>query len=336
MIEIIHPNRPESWRNSSPPFLDPQLVEEVTRIGGTTLDGRPRLRLAWGQSRMQFRRGKERLLYIDERIPALRHTRHVLKRPALLDDSGKALTWETEFLKSAPAIVPEGWLYEEELTSIEWIGQQLWFVEQLYMPEERLPNGQVHLPFGTEEEWEQIRYEDWEDPELGMVRNSDVLGPFPRGGRYTAIMFVGRPFSWTVSEKENVMSWIDDNGRPFLDEFDQPCQRAIGTKIVKTVEHGVCYRPPGRDTVEAIRAGWHEREHRHIESAEQRGKNKFYEEELKRRAAKEERLGQARAYLRGEEWRWSSPDGGTTGGVGGGARAYISNTDALEAGEKVA
>lgn len=331
-MDLVHPNRPETHKNNPPPFIDPLLVEEVTRIGGTTLDGRPRLRFAWGQTRTQFRRGKERLLYIDERIPAIRHTKHVLKRPALLDDSGKALTWERQILECAPRIIPEGWLYEEELVSIEWIGQQLWFVEQLYQPEERLPNGTVHMPFGTPEEWEEIRYEDWEDPELGYIPNCDVLGPFPRGGRYTAIMYVGRPFSWMESEEENIMSWIDDNGRPFLDEFNKPCQRSIGTKTVKTVEHGVCYRPPGRDTIEAIRAGWYERENRHVETAEQRGRNKFYEQEMKEREAKEKRLESARAFLRGEQWRWSSGDGGTTGGVGGGARVYLDNIpDAPEA-----
>lgn len=335
MIEIVHPNRPGTWRNHPAPFLDPFLVNEVREIGGLTPDGRPRLRFAWGQTRRQFRRGKERLLYIDERIPEVRHTRHLLKRPLLYDhDTENVSQWETQVLDSAPSIVPKGWIYEEELVEIEWIGQQNWFVEQLYQVEERLPNGQIYMPFGTSEEWEKIRYEDWEDPELGPVKNCDVLGPFPRGGRYTSIMVVGQPFAWMVEEEENIMSWLDENGKPFLDELGAPFQRAVGTKIVRHVENGICYRPPGRDTIEALRQGWYEREHRHIESAEQRGRDKFYQEELKERSAKEERLERARNFLKDQAWRWSSPDSGTTGGIGGGARTYFNNLDALEAPRK--
>ena len=203
-------------------------------------------------------------------------------------------------------------------------------MEQLYSPEERLPNGTIHQPFGTPEEWEAIRYEDWEDPELGMVRQCDVLGPFPREGRYTAISFIGQPFSWLVAEEESIMSWVDENGVPFLDEFNKPCQRAVGTKIVRHTENGVCYRPPGRDTIEAIRAGIYEREHRHVESAEQRERDLFYEDQEKGRKAKSERLENARNFMKEESWRWSSEDSGTTGGVGGGARVYIQNTDAME------
>lgn len=328
-MDLVHPNRPETWKNHPAPYLPPRFTEELIKIGGRAPDGRPMLRWAWGQTRTQFRRGKERLLYIDERIPALRHTRHVLKRTLLVSSNGVP-QWETQVLDEAPRVIPEGWLYEEELVSIEWIGIQQWYVEQLYMPEERLPNGDIFMPFDTPENWEKIRYEDWEDPEIGMVRNCDVLGPFPREGRYTAIHYVGQPFSWMDYEEENVLSWIDDHGRPFLDDDGEPIQRVVGVKTVGRLLHGVCYREPGFDTLEMVRRGWYEREHRHIEKSEQRGKDKFYEDRKKREALKEKRLNHARDFMKDEKWRWSSPDSGSTGGVGGGARAYISNTDALE------
>lgn len=329
MFDLVHPNRPETWKNSAPPPLPPRFTEELEKIGGYALDGRPMLRWAWGQTRTQFRRGKERLLYIDERIPAIRHTRHVLKRTLLVGADGVP-QWETQVLDEAPRVIPPGWIYEEELVSIEWIGEQLWYIEQLYKPEETLPNGDVFLPFGSPEEWEKIRYEDWEDPELGMVRNCDVLGPFPREGRYTAIQYVAQPFSWMEYEEENVMSWIDDHGRPFLDDKGERVQRVVGVKSVGRLQHGVCYREPGMDTLEMVRMGWHDREHRHVERQEQRSKNKFYEDKLKREARREDRLQRARDYMKDEKWRWSSPDSGSTGGVGGGARAYINKVDALE------
>lgn len=332
-MDLVHPNRPETWKNHPAPYLPPRFTEELIKIGGRAPDGRPMLRWAWGQTRTQFRRGKDRLLYIDERIPAIRHTRHVLKR-TLLVDADNIPQWETRVIDEAPRVIPEGWLYEEELVSIEWIGEQLWYVEQLYKPEETLPNGDVFLPFGTPEEWEKIRYEDWEDPEIGMVHNCDILGPFPREGRYTAIQFVGQPFSWMEYEQENVLSWFDDNGKRFLDDEGEPIQRVVGVKTVGKLQHGVCYRAPGEDTLQAIRAGWHERENRHVEKQEQRSKNMFYQDELKRRAAKQDRVERARDYMKDEQWRWSSPDSGTTGGVGGGARSYISNTDALEGAEE--
>jgi hypothetical protein len=331
MIELVHPNRPETWKNSGPPFLDPFLVRELEGIGGRNIYGEPNLRFVWGQTRTQFRRGKERLLYIDERIPEIRHTRHVLKRTLLVDAEGTP-TYERKVLTEAPRVVPKGWLYELELDYIEWIGQQLWFVEQWYPPEKTMPNGEVFMPFGTPAEWEAIRYEDWEDPEIGMVIGCDVLGPFPSRGRYSSIFVVGQPFSYLEEDEETIFGEFDN---PQVTEhgtgFGQTVRRAIGTQKVKRVVNDICYRPPGRDTIEAIRAGWHERENRVMPKAEQRERDILTREDEKRRAAKEERLDKARAFMRENQWRWSSPDTGTTGGVGGGARAYIQNTDALEA-----
>lgn len=314
-MEFVHPNKPETRRNWPAPALEPYLVEEITKIGGLNECGEPHLRFVWGQSRMQFRRGKERLLYIDERIPAIKHTRHVLKRPLLYVDD-RVSKWETEILSGAPAIVPEGWIYEEELVFVEFIGKQLWYVEQWYAPEINLPNGEVFRPFGTEEQWERDRYEDWDDPELGFVRHCDVLGPFPRAGRYTAIMFVGQPFDWVDYEEENV------HEEYFDPETGARGLRAIDTRKVEFIVHDVCYRAPGRDTLEALRRGVFEREQRHIEKLEQRSKNLYEEDAQRRTKARDQRLEHARASLMQDAWRFSSGDGGPTGGVGGGARSY--------------
>jgi hypothetical protein len=329
---LVHPNRPETWRNSRSPAINPRYIEELTQIGGLNYRKEPNLRFVWGQTRTQFRRGKERLLYIDERIDAIRHTRHVLKRPLLTDESGRVTTWDTQVLDHAPDIVPEGWLYEEELKSIEWIGEQWFYMEQWYAPEIALPNGEVFLPFGTPEQWERDRYEDWEDPELGMVRHCDVLGPFPREGRYTAIWRVVQPFSY-FEETEYPMTvpvYTEDGALTPPYPGAQPIGFVATEEMVKHRElvDSVCYREPDERDLLFARAGRFERDRRHIVSQEQRGIDKFYEDSEKRRKAKEERVGAKRHAMRGEEWRFSSPDAGTTGGVGGGARSYLTNVDA--------
>lgn len=315
-FNLVHPNRPETWVNTRAPLIHPNLVEQLNQIGGLNDRGEANLRFAWGQTRSQFRRGKERLLYIDERIDAIRHTRHVLKRALLTDENERVTHWDTQILECAPRVVPEGSLYNEELVSIEWIGEQWFYIEQFFEPAIALPNGDTFLPFGTPAQWEKDRYEDWEDPELGMVRHCDVLGPFPREGRFVSIWRCVQPFSYFEEEEEPVHE-------PILKGNRIVGYKATGqTFKKKTLVESVCYREPSQYDVEAMRAGRWTREHASIRSVEQRGRDKFYEDDLKRREVKEKRLNHARDFMKGEQWRWSSPDSGATGGVGGGARSY--------------
>ena len=333
MFTLVHPNRPETWRNSRAPFVEPHFTEELARIGGLNEHREPNLRLAWGQTRTQFRRGKDRLLYIDERIPAIKHTRNVLKRPLLTDESGRVTTWETKIIDRPPDILPEGWLYENEVLSIEWIGEQWFYIEQWFTPEVHLPNDEVFMPFGTPEQWEKDRYEDWEDPELGMVRHCDVLGPFPREGRYTSIWRIVAPFSYFEYDEEPITVPVFEHKKGRHVTFSrEPAYRgqqpagfqATGQTITtRQLVESVCFRPPAEIDLQFCRVGRHQRDHRHIEKTEQRGRDKFYEDKEKRVAARDQRRVRAREYMRGEQWRWKSPDSGPTGGVGGGARIYL-------------
>lgn len=205
---------------------------------GRNVFGQPNLRFVWGQTEMKFQRGKDRLKYIDKRIPPIEHTRNVLKRPLLLDGSGKALSWETQVVAEFPAVIPEGWLAEVELVDLEFIGDQLFYLEQ-YVPPDRLGE--------TPESWEVIRYEDWEDPELGLVTHCDVLGPFPSEGQYREVFAIGELYVYPA---------VNDDGEPYTGEY-------------------LRFRMPGADTVEALREKLYKRENEHLASAAQRGKDRF-------------------------------------------------------------
>ncbi len=342
-FELVHPNRPETHKNSAAPPIDPQLAEQLIKIGGLNYRNEPNLRFAWGQTRTQFRRGKDRLLYIDERIEPIRHWRNVLRRPLLLDDAGRVAQWETRVVDQPPNPMPEGWLYEKELVSLEYIGRQLWYVEQWYAPEIHLPNGETHLPFGTPEQWEKDRYEDWEDPEIGFVKRCDVLGPFPREGRYVAVFVIAQPFTYLEWEEVSVGTKHESESMfacPLHSQgiYSRPgkcrvfsCQlrlepldymKKTGTERVSRLVEDVCYRQPDMIAIAQMRAVAHEREHRQIKSKEQREMEPFLVDAAKRTAAREARQAHAREFMKGEHWRWSSPDSGATGGIGGGARSY--------------
>jgi len=348
-MEIVHPEKPSTWRNHPAPYLEPNLVQQLTRIGGLNLYGESILRFVWGQARVQFRRGKERLLYVDERIEAIKHSVHLLKRPLITDAAGRVSHWETKQVGRAPSVVPEGWCYEEKLASVEFIGKQMWFVEQWYPPIVNLPNGETFLPFGTPAQWERDRYEDWEDPEIGFVKNCDVLGPFPSRGRYTAVMCVSKPFTWTDYEEENVHEYYFNCGGCGAPHFDKDYEGIIfkcadrkdlkvGEKYAIAVDtikvpreiRDVCYRELGQDVIEEFEFQARVREQRHIEKIEQRTRDLYYEDDQRRARARDQRLEHARAKLTEDAWRWQSADSGPTGGIGGGSRVYIENTDAAE------
>lgn len=188
---------------------------------------------------MKFQRGKMRLAYVDRRIPPIEHTQFVLKRPSLLDGSGKAISWEKQIVVEFPKVIPEGWLAEVELVNLEFIGDQLFYIEQL-IPADRLGD--------TPESWEAIRYEDWDDPEIGFVRRCDVLGPFPSEGQWRDVFAVGEPYVYPA---------FTDDGESYEGEY-------------------LRFRMPGADTLEALKEKMYRRENEKLASAEQRSADRFH------------------------------------------------------------
>jgi hypothetical protein len=237
-MDFLDPTTESSWVNRPAPIIDPSVVEAVESMMGRNVFGQPNLRFAWGQTELKFQRGKMRLKYVDKRIPPIEHTRNVLKRPLLVDESGKTLTWETQVVAQFPSVIPEGWLAEVELVELEFIGDQLFYLEQ-YIPADRLGD--------TPETWEEKRYEDWEDPEIGFVAHCDVLGPFPSEGQYRDVFAIGEPYVYPA---------FTDDGEPYEGEY-------------------LRFRMPGMDTVEALQEKLFQRENTRLPSAKERGKQRF-------------------------------------------------------------
>lgn len=229
-MKILDPNNPDTWANEPGPRLDQSFHDALAAMG---------CRIVWGQERMKFQRGKMRLAYTDRRIPPTEHTRHVLKRPQTYDATGRVTSWERKVSRDQPQIIPKGWFYELELVELEFIGDQLFYIEQ-FVPADRLGE--------TPESWEAIRYEDWEDPEIGFVAHCDVLGPFPSEGQWRDVFAIGEPYVYPA---------FDDDGQPYTGEY-------------------LRFRMPGGDTLEALREKMYLRENTKLASAEQRGKDRFH------------------------------------------------------------
>lgn len=278
-------------RNWAAPNLDSSLVQALTDIVGLNPYGEPNARFAWGMSTMRFQWGKDRLAYVDTRIPAIRHTRHTLKRVKLIETKTmqKAVGiadgmieyhdvvqeiphYERKILTEAPKIVPAGWLYELELVALEWVGEQLFALEQWYPPDH----------FGLESTWNRNRWRRWpfewapefdvqvlQIGEIDTVKEDedgikhvqrlrgeivDAIGPFPAKGAYRSLRFLGEPYEYE---------------RPIL---VGPKGHQIRQFIRDT---HLSYRAPGRDTLDAIREAWADREQRREYSAEELGKMRF-------------------------------------------------------------
>lgn len=275
-------------RNWPAPRLDNDFICEVVSIVGLNPHGDPNVRFSWGQSLRRWQWGKKRLAYIDQRIPAIRHTQHVLKRVKFVETKTVEVPvgfadgvitfenrvqeiphYERKVLTEAPRIIPEGWLYELELVNLEWIGEQLWVMEQWYPAEH----------FGPESRWNSVRYQRWPmtwapepdvkvmnvgeiwedsiDPDGGKRKKRksgmivDSIGEYPGDGGYRALKFLGEPYQYE---------------RPIL----------VGPKghqvTVMVPDTHLAYRAPGRDTLEALREAWKDRETRKEFSNEELGR----------------------------------------------------------------
>lgn len=159
---MISDFRPES--NSEAPPISSGWQKQLTQIGGTLLDGRPKLRLIWGQSpdATIFYRGRQRLRYIHH------WTEEIVGWDAhYYDSTGRLL----EIKRFPPSLRPSeasGALIVRPVLEVRDIGIPRWFIEQ-YMPPSLACAG-----------WEDSRHSLDEDTRE-MV---DELGPPPSQGMY--------------------------------------------------------------------------------------------------------------------------------------------------------
>lgn len=253
-FECVDTLRPDTWRNQAGPDLS-DFNNALAEHFGYNDYGQPHMRAVWGQSETRFWRGKERLKYIDTRIPPLETFVHLLKRMAgvreeravsrvtgsadgALDVQTRVVpVWETEVLGAEPAVIPAGWLYEKRVR-LEFIGEQLVVIEQ-HIPPHVVGRGD------TPESWERQRWGDWDDPEEGMIRNCDLIGPFPAEGRYEAVTFIGEPYSYPYFVTD--LEWS-----PVAEDF-------VEVKVQREGKH-LKFKMPTQETLEALTATETERE----------------------------------------------------------------------------
>lgn len=152
---------PMTQRNNPAPDIDPLLQQQLNEIGGLMLDGRPKLRLVWGQDPQTsiFWEGRQRLRYL------LATTREFVGWKAYELTGVKIFPPTPQPPKSSALIVEK--FYEEED-----IGIPRWYVEQI-IPGEFLVDG-----------WEKMRY----DMEEGQL--IDSLGPPPPEGDYEEAFYM--------------------------------------------------------------------------------------------------------------------------------------------------
>lgn len=265
-MDVVNPYSKDSWYNHPAPRLPECMVEELLKIGGRVPSGefvgKPVLVFEWGQEAMAFRCGKMRLKYVDTRIPAQETRRHFLWRSTTeLDhlDRGTGLPVykkEIQMLKGSnpPDVIPAGWFYQEEIPELTWIGQQLFYISQ-WKPAEML---------GSEEMWEANRYDMWEDPETGKEERTDMVGPFPRAGRYEPIFVIGTQRTALLMRPDS-----------FLEDKHELIEQSL-----------MCYAEPTREHIEQVRKAWRERDERPFETMLELSRRAFQRDKERKEEAK--------------------------------------------------
>jgi hypothetical protein len=315
-MELVDLNKPETWRNSSPPRVDQTFDRELLAIAGTNRYGQPNLRRAWGQARRQHACGDPAaLLYIDNRLPPVVRKRHSLRRTLFVEraevvtgidvktgepvvEARQVPHYETRYLEEEPQVIPSGWVYACEEV-LEWVGEQLWYIEQ-WRPSEMIAGG--------EWAWNRDRFAPGVSLRTGKFQaDLDWMGPFPRYGEYVSIMVVGEPYLYP---------YVDEQPVYYLDPNDPEAEPVlVGTRKEKMVGRHMRYRELGRDVLDALREGAWKRQFRTRQSAEQKQRERLYTWRQRVRQVAAANRAYARAAMRERQHTFTSTDkGGIRGG----------------------
>lgn len=272
-MDVVNPYSKDTWANHPAPRLPEWMRDELLKIGGKVPSGeyagQPVLIFEWGQEAMAFRCGRMRLKYVDTRIPAQERKRHFLWRPTKELDHLDRATGLPVFKKevraiegpNVPAVIPAGWFYHEDIPELTWIGQQVFYVSQ-WKPAEML---------GSEEMWELNRYELWEDPETGREAMTDMVGPFPRGGRYEPVFVIAQNRTALLMKANS-----------FLQDKHELVEKVV-----------MCYAEPTREHIEEVRKAWRKREDRPFETMLELSRQAFAREKERRQSEGERARGRA-------------------------------------------
>lgn len=149
--------------NYPAPRIDPSFQKQLTLLGGTLIDGRPKLRLIWGQSpkATDFWKGQRRLRYLYKAEQVM---------VGWASGDGKMYPPTTE----PPPFEETGSLVVDPVYTFHDIGIPRWYIEQI-MPTAIL--GQ---------DWDKLRYDY--NPETGELEDS--LGEIPALGSYEEAFYM--------------------------------------------------------------------------------------------------------------------------------------------------
>lgn len=193
--------REEDLLRSEAPKVPPNVLKELTRIGGLNDYGKPKVRVVWGGTERWFRCGLTRLKYPIKRKlrrlaawnavnPENGEKKHILvKGSKFVEIGGKRLIVTPDGKVPSPdddAVMPvlPGWLLSAVYEDRE-IGYQGWVVEE-WWPQDIVFAGRHKNPRKDHLRWHQPL--DLFGMPVGP--KIDILGPPPTEGEYRFLMYL--------------------------------------------------------------------------------------------------------------------------------------------------
>ena len=174
---------PETLINAPAPYCPDWFHQTLEQIGGKQLDGKPNLRVIWGQTERKFACGRERVKYptsfYAEKADYTFRLRNIETNEVTLCTYEEFMLAKKAYEAADPDITH---LAEYKVTrDVEWIGYPRWIIEQ-YEP--------VVLLKDSPAAWELHRYGWWFNPETKKQEWTDLIGPFPYEGRYNHFLTI--------------------------------------------------------------------------------------------------------------------------------------------------
>ncbi len=221
---ILDPKKPETWGNRRAPVDVAPLQKLIDAEFGTIpggygeMSGKPLYKIVWGQEHKQFERGKMRLAFDDDRIPAIIEHNHYAVTPEvyaralvwlktqeeLRFEAFKSANWTafgklpdiSDYLEASESpldyfalpktagereivrLLPPNWRYFPGLRIYNETGIQA-FIILKWMPPQT---------FGTPHDWDGARFQIVYVPEANCEMLIDTVGDFPRHGLYSVFV----------------------------------------------------------------------------------------------------------------------------------------------------
>lgn len=173
--------------NVPAPSINPDFQKCLIEVFGSTPDGRPKLRVVWGQEATEFYHEQNRLRY-----PCAKQRRFVAWGVPITNPSGQVSGWKKwPPTTEPPSHAETGGGMVMRLMEQTLIGTPRWFIEQWMGPRNAC------------RDWDENRWEWKYDPIQGIHRRVDMLGPAPWNGFYPEAPYT-YPFMISVHQSDGL------------------------------------------------------------------------------------------------------------------------------------